>query len=88
MLEVNISMPPELMKIVQDKVSSGLYSDASEVFCDAIRQFDSVAEFLYQIKLDRLKAALAVGIEQVRNGEYAEYSMEEVIAELNNNPAT
>jgi len=84
MQTINISMPEELIKIVEGKVSSGLYSDASEVVSDAVRQLDSVAELLYQLKLDRLKAALAVGIAQVESGEYADYSLENVIAELNN----
>ena len=84
MQTINISMPEELIKIVEGKVSSGLYSNASEVVSDAVRQLDNVAELLYQLKLDRLKAALAVGIAQVENGEYADCSLENVIAELNN----
>jgi len=83
MQTINISMPEELIKIVEGKVSSGLYSDASEVVSDAVRQLDSVAELLYQLKLDRLKAALAVVIAQVENGDVVQFSKQDIIDELN-----
>ncbi len=84
MPSMNVSMPSELIKMVEGKVASGLYNDANEVVCDAVRQLDLHAELIYQMKLDRLKAALADGIEQAQRGEYAEYSLESLIAELDN----
>ena len=37
---MNVSLTEELHKIVQEKVSSGLYSNASEVIRDAIRKLE------------------------------------------------
>jgi antitoxin ParD1/3/4 len=35
---MNISLTPELDKVVRDKVASGLYNNASEVIREALRQ--------------------------------------------------
>lgn len=80
---MNVSMTPELMKIVQDKVASGLYNDESDVVCDALRQLDLHAQLIYQFKLDNLRKALATGIEQVKNGEVVQFSLQDIISELN-----
>ena len=39
-MQMNVSLTKELHKIVQDKVNSGLYSNASEVIRDAIRKLE------------------------------------------------
>jgi len=39
-MQMNVSITEELHKIVQDKVDSGLYSNASEVIRDAIRKLE------------------------------------------------
>jgi len=39
-MQMNISLTPELHEIVQRKVKSGLYSNASEVIRDSIRNLD------------------------------------------------
>lgn len=38
---MNVSVPPIMYDFVQNKVKSGMYSNASEVICDAIRVLDS-----------------------------------------------
>ncbi len=39
-MQMNVSLTPELHDIVQRKVKSGLYSNASEVIRDSIRNLD------------------------------------------------
>ncbi len=39
-MQMNVSLTPELHEIVQRKVKSGLYSNASEVIRDSIRNLD------------------------------------------------
>lgn len=39
-MQMNVSLTEELHKIVQEKVNSGLYSNASEVIRDAIRKLE------------------------------------------------
>ncbi len=37
---MNLSLTPELQKLIQSKIDSGLYSNASEVVRDALRRMD------------------------------------------------
>ncbi|MCE3233809.1 MAG: addiction module antidote protein family [Rickettsiaceae bacterium] len=83
MTSINVSLTPELISIVQHKVDSGLYNNASEVIREAIRQLDTNQELLYQLKLAHLRNALADGVKQVKNGEVTEYSLKDIISELN-----
>ncbi|MDD7987144.1 type II toxin-antitoxin system ParD family antitoxin [Lentisphaera marina] len=39
-MQMNVSLTPELHEIVQRKVKSGLYSNASEVIRDSIRNLE------------------------------------------------
>jgi antitoxin ParD1/3/4 len=82
MPSVNVSLTPELMQVVQSKIDSGLYDDASDVVCDAIRQLDARDHLLYDVKLDHLRQALAPGLQEAATGEFADYSLEDIIAEL------
>lgn len=83
MPSMNVSLTPELMKIVQSKVESGLYNNASEVMRDAIRQLDTNAQLLYQLKLSHLRAALAEGVRQIEQGDTVQLSLQDIIRELN-----
>lgn len=83
MSSMNISLTPELMNLVQSKVASGLYNNASEVVREAIRQLDTNAELLYELKLAHLRSALAQGVAEVENGETTPLSLQGIIRELN-----
>lgn len=78
MTTMNVSLTPELVKIVQAKVKSGLYSNASEVIRDAIRTMGQYDEMLYEAKLDKLKKALEPGLREAEAGIYADFSLEKV----------
>lgn len=39
-MQMNVSITPELHEVIQKKVASGLYSNASEVVRDSIRRMD------------------------------------------------
>ena len=82
MPSMNISLTPELLHIVQDKVESGMYNNASEVVREAIRQLDMNSELLYQLKLTHLKKALEVGIRQAENGEVSPLTLQDVLREI------
>ena len=79
---MNVSLTPELHKIIQTKVESGLYNNASEVVREAIRQMDSNQELLHELKLARLKEALADGLEQIDKGETRPYSPKDLRSDL------
>ena len=82
MPSMNVSLTKELMHLVQSKVESGLYNNASEVVREAIRQMDSNTELLSQLKLARLKDALVDGVLQMEAGDIAPYSLNDFLADL------
>lgn len=79
---MNVSLTPELISLVQAKVQSGMYSNASEVIRDAIRQMDLHSKELYQHKLEALKHAIEPSLRQARAGEFADYSYASLMAEI------
>lgn len=75
---MNVSLTPELEKLVQRKVASGLYNNASEVIRDALRAMRETEEFR-RAKLKRLKAALAKGEADVASGRFTTLESDEEI---------
>ena len=65
---MNIRLTPQLEAMVREKVASGLYNDASEVVCEALRL---MAE---RDRRERLKAAIAIGDEQFARGEFTTWT--------------
>jgi antitoxin ParD1/3/4 len=64
---VNVSLTPELARLVSDKVDTGMYQTASEVIREGLR--------LLKERDDRqLRADVRVGFESVDRGDYAEYT--------------
>ncbi len=78
---MHISLTPELEKIVKSKVQTGLYNNASEVVREALRFMETHEELLYQMKLEKLRAKLAVGAEQAHRGEFVDQSVSDIIEE-------
>ena len=66
---MNISLTPALEKLVQQKVQSGLYNNASEVIREALRLMKETDE-IRRTKLKKLKAALAQGEADVASGRF------------------
>jgi antitoxin ParD1/3/4 len=65
---MNVSLTPELEKLVTDKVQSGRYTSASEVIREALRLLEEQDE-LRQKRLDEIKKKISRGIEQLDRGE-------------------
>jgi antitoxin ParD1/3/4 len=61
---VNVSLSPELEKLVQAKVESGLYGSASEVVEDALRLLER-----QEIHLQELRARMDEGLASLDRGE-------------------
>ena len=78
---MNISLTPELKKLVQKKVGSGLYNNASEVVREALRLMKET-EDIRALKLKRLKAALAKGEDDVAAGRVTMLESDDDIAEF------
>jgi len=79
---MNISLTPELEKIVNQQVESGMYSNASEVIRDALRTFvdkklsRKAKKELYN---DWLRSELKEALEQAERGEFVEFDMEDTL---------
>jgi antitoxin ParD1/3/4 len=67
---MNVSLTPELEHFVNQKVESGKYQTASEVIRDGLRLLLEREE-LHQEKLEELRRAIAVGIDQADQGKVA-----------------
>ena len=73
---MNISLTPQLEKLVQDRVKSGLYSSASEVLREALRLLESrdrAAE-----GLARLRADVDAGLKELDEGKSKPFDAEAV----------
>lgn len=66
---MHISLTPKLEKRVKSRVESGLYNNASEVIREALRFLDTHEDWIYEIKLARLREQLNVGTDQLDRGE-------------------
>lgn len=74
---MNVSLTPELEKMVNDKVKSGLYNSASEVIRESLRLLQDHDE-LRRIRRDELRREVMLGVDQIRNGQYVEVKASEL----------
>jgi antitoxin ParD1/3/4 len=61
---MNIQLKPEQEKFIQDKIASGEYSNADDVITEAFKLLK-----IRERKLKELQAKIAVGTEQIANGQ-------------------
>jgi antitoxin ParD1/3/4 len=66
---MHINLTPEMENYLQSKVGTGFYNNASEVVRDAIRRMWAEDE-----KLEKLRAAVQIGEEQLERGEGTPYA--------------
>ncbi len=76
---MNVNLTPELEKLVQEKVASGLYNNQSEVVREALRLL-AEQDRLREAHLVKLRGVLATGLEQADRGEL--HDGPEVIEEM------
>lgn len=65
---MNVNLTPELEELVRRKVASGLYNNQSEVVREALRLL-AEQDRLREAHMERLRGALAEGLEQADRGE-------------------
>lgn len=66
---MNVSLTPELERLINDKVETGSYQTASEVVREALRLLKLRDEGLVQLRKD-----VQAGLDQIARGEYVEYN--------------
>ncbi len=65
---MNVSLTPELVELVNDKVRTGMYQTASEVVREGLRLLRDRDQHL-----DALRRDVAAGFEAVDRGDYTDY---------------
>lgn len=78
---MNISLTPELEKIVQAKVASGHYNNASEVIRDALRLM--IKEDAKTMSYDEwVRREVLKGVASADRGELAPFDMDAILKEV------
>lgn len=65
---MNVSLTPELEKLVAEKLKTGHYSSASEVIREGLRLLIE-ADRLKRERIESLRRDIAVGLDQANRGE-------------------
>jgi antitoxin ParD1/3/4 len=68
---MNVSLTPELEKLVNEKVKSGLYNSASEVIRESLRLLQEQDE-LKRLRREELRREIMLGAESIKNGQYVD----------------
>ena len=74
---MNVSLTPELERLIHQKVQSGMYSSAREVVQEALHLLNMWDE-LRQQKLEQLRKDIAIGIAQADRGEVRPLNLAEM----------
>lgn len=69
---MQVTLSPDLEAIVQGYVAGGDFPDASAVVAEALRLLDEHN----RMKLERLRAAIQLGMDDFENGRYRAYTPE------------
>jgi antitoxin ParD1/3/4 len=77
---MNISLTPNLEELVQEKVASGLYNNASEVVREVLRLMHE-RDKRDVAKLERLQKEAAMGFEALDRQEFSTKSLREIARE-------
>jgi antitoxin ParD1/3/4 len=70
---MNISLTPELERLVTDKVKSGMYQTSSEVIREGLRLLKERDDSRESLRRD-----IRAGLESVERGEFTEYAPSDV----------
>ena len=77
MATTSFSLGEHWEAFIRKEVASGRYASASEVMRDGLRALEE-----RNARLEVLRAHLAEGLAQAERGEFVDYSLESLIAEL------
>ncbi len=78
---MSVSLSPELEEAIQRKVAGGLYESTHEVIQEALRLLDD-RDRLRALKLEELRAEIAIGIDQAERGQVAPFDLDAIRAKV------
>ena len=76
---MDVSLTPDLERFVQEQIEGGRYHSASEVFRAALRFFQA-QELVQQLRSEKLRQEIQVGLDQARQGDVAPLDLEAIKA--------
>ena len=74
---MNVSLTEEMVRFVEEEVSSGDYVSASEVVRDALRALKHDRD-VEDVKLQLLREAVDIGLQEADEGKFSDRSIEEI----------
>jgi len=74
---MNVSLTPELERLVNEKVQSGMYSSARDVVQEALHLLN-LWDKLRLRKLEQLRRDIAIGLAQAERGEVRPLNLQEM----------
>ena len=78
---MNVSLTPVLEKLIQKKVKSGAYNNASEVVREALRLLEE-QDKIKELKLQKLKSELQTGLDQLDNKQYSKKTLQSIVKSI------
>jgi len=76
-MTIEIELTERFRRFIEERVAAGEYRDAGEVIQAGLRLLEEARQ-LHELKVERLRAALAQGIEQLDRGEGAEIPLDDI----------
>lgn len=80
---MNVSLTPMLEKLIQRKVKSGAYNNASEVVREALRLLEE-QDKIKEMKLQQLKTELQRGLDQLNDNQYSTKTLQAIAKSIKN----
>lgn len=77
----NFSLPPDLEEFVSGQIASGAFATQGEIVREALMLLRD-RQRLRELRLQDLRKAVQIGLEQCERGETGEWNVEEVKAEV------
>lgn len=75
-MSINVSLTPELEKLVNDEIKNGDYKSANEVVREGLLLVRRRRQ-----KLAALRREIQIGVDEIERGEYREYTSVEKLFE-------
>lgn len=79
-MTMEITLPAELEKLINEKIESGYYDSPGEVVREGL-QLLKEQDQLRQIRREELRGEIQKGIDDIREGRYKTYNSGEELAE-------
>lgn len=76
-MTIELDLTDRFQRFIEEQVAAGEYRDAGEVVQAALRLLQE-RQALHELKVERLRAALAQGVDQLDRGEGREIALDEL----------